>query len=166
VSRPHASIAGMMFGIAILALPCGVLASVLNDRPMLGLDYCLDTGLIPSVTILIGLSPIAILRGRSRPFIAGFVAAGWAAVIAYVSSCRMFPITMATPVLYYINEIEPRFMDADTLVPYSISLLARGIIMAVPQLLIALAGGVLARLAAPRKLGDGAIARLVEGGTR
>ena len=57
------------------------------------------------------------------------MATGWVAVIAYVSSCRMFPNSMATPVLYYINEIEHRLMDADTLVLYSVSLLARGIIM-------------------------------------
>ncbi len=53
VVQPHASIAGMIFGIAIVAVPCGLLASVLNGRPMLGLDGCLDTGLIPSVTMLI-----------------------------------------------------------------------------------------------------------------
>ena len=77
------------------------------------------------------------------------MAAGWAAAIADVSSCQMFPIGMATPVVYYLNEIEPRFMDADALVFYSVSLLARGIVMAVPQLLIAVAGGLLARLSFP-----------------
>jgi hypothetical protein len=148
VVRPHTSIARLMLVIAILAFPCGVLGSVLNGRPMFGLDFCLDTGLIPSVTILIGLSPTAVRRGRSQPFIAGFVAAGWLAVMVYIGCCRMFPTTIAAPALYYINEIEPRFMNADTFELYSVSLLARGTIMAVPQVLIALAGGWLASLAA------------------
>ena len=74
-----------MLGIATLAFPIGVLASVLNDRPLLGLPYCLDTGLIPGVTALIALTPIAIKQRRSRSFIVGFVAAGWMAVIAYAS---------------------------------------------------------------------------------
>ena len=147
----HGSISGIMLGIAILAFPIGVLASVLNNRPLLGLPYSLDTGLIPSVTALIAMTPIAIKQRRSRSFIAGFVAAGWMAVIAYAFGCRTFPDIMATPILFYINEIEPRLMDADTVVPYSVSLLARGIIMDIPQLLIALAGGLLMRLAARTK---------------
>ncbi len=147
----YKSISGMMLGIAILAFPIGVLASVLNGRPLLGLDYCLDTGLIPSVTALIALTPTAIKQRRSRSFNAGFVAAGWMAVIAYAWACRTFPDIMATPVVYYINEIEPRFMDADTIELYSVSLLVRGIIMAVPQLLVALAGGLLMRLATRTK---------------
>lgn len=145
--RPHTSIARLMLVIAIVAFPCGVLGSVLNDRPIFGLDFCLDTGMIPSVTILIGLSPTVVTHGRSRPFIAGFVAAGWSAVMVYIGCCRMFPAAMAAPVLYYINEIEPRFMNADRFELYSVSLLARGTITAVPQLLIALAGGLLATVA-------------------
>jgi hypothetical protein len=148
VVRPHTSIARLMLVIAILAFSCGALGSVLNGRPMFGLDLCLHTGLIPSVTILIGLSPTAVRRRRSRPFIAGFVAAGWSAVMVYIGCCRMFPTAMAVPVLYYVNEIEPRLMNADTFELYSVSLLARGTIMAVPQLIIAFAGGSLARVAA------------------
>jgi hypothetical protein len=154
----------MMVSTAILAFPCGVLASVLNHRPILGLDYCLDTGVIPSATILIGLSPVAFQRARSEPFSAGFVGTGWVAVIVYVLSCRMFPAAMSIPVVYYTNQIEPHFMDADTLVLYSVSLLVRGFIMAVPQLLIALAGGLVARFVARRKLRNGTIERPIKVG--
>lgn len=72
------------------------------------------------------------------------------AVVAYASACRTFPEIMTIPTLYYINEIEPRLM-ADTVVLYSVSLLARGIIMAIPQLLVASAGGLLIRLATRTK---------------
>lgn len=72
----HGSISGIMLCIATLAFPIGVLASVLNNRPLLGLRYCLDMGLFPSVTALIALTPIVIKQRRSRSFIAGCVAAG------------------------------------------------------------------------------------------
>jgi hypothetical protein len=110
-----------------------------------------------SVAALFAVSPIAVLRGQSRPFIAGFVAAGWAAVIVYVATCALIPDLMALPVLHYINEIEPRFMDADTLAIYSVSLIVRGAVMAAPQLLIALAGGCLAKLNAQSRLSKGTI---------
>ena len=155
VVHHRVSIARLMHWVAIVAFPVAVLASVVNDRSILGLDYCLDTGLMASVAVLIALSPATVPRGRSRPFALGFVVAGWAAVIAYVVSCVLFPDVVALPVLYYINEIEPRFMDADTLALYSLSLVIRGLIMAAPQFLIALSGGLLVKLAARRRLSGG-----------
>jgi hypothetical protein len=139
----HGSISGIMFCIAIVAFPIGVLASVLNNRPLLGLQYCLDTGLIPSITTLIALMPIALEQRQFQSFIAGFVAAGWMAVVAYACACTIAPGVMASPIIFYINEIEPLFMDSETVVMYSVSLLARGFIMAIPQLLVAVAGGLL-----------------------
>jgi hypothetical protein len=141
-----------MHGVAVVALPIAILASVLNHRPLLGLGYCLDMGLVASATALVALSPSAALRGRPRPFTFGFVIAGWAAAIAYVGCCASFPDVMVRPALYYLNEIEPRFMDADTLTLYSVSLVVQGLIMTIPQFIFALSGGLLAKLAARRRL--------------
>ncbi len=143
-----------MHAVAVAAIPIGILASVLNDRPVLGLPFCLDTGLMLTLAVLFAFTPHAVTRGHSRPFVAGFVAAFWAAAIAYVACCALFPDVVSHPVVYYVNEIEPRLFDADTLLFYSISLTARGVIMAVPQLLIALAGGFVATLVARRKAGE------------
>ena len=117
--RLRESISRLMHAVAVVAFPVGVLASVVNNRPILGLGYCLDMGLMPSVPVLLALSPCAVLRGRSRPFLGGFVASGWAAVCLYVASCAAFPDVMARPVLFYVNEVEPRFMEADTLTLYN-----------------------------------------------
>jgi hypothetical protein len=151
----HASIARQMHGVAIVAFPIAALASVVNGRPILGLDYCLDTGLMASVAVLIALSPAAVIRGRSRPFALGFVAAGWTAVIAYVGSCALFPDVVALPVLYYINRIEPRLMDADSLASYSAGLVVRGLIVAAPRFILGLSGGLLAKLVARRRASGG-----------
>jgi hypothetical protein len=146
-----------MLGVAATAFPMGVLASVLNGRPMFGLQYCLDTGLIFSLPVLLALSLALSDRGRPRPFLAGFVAVGWAAVIAYIAFCALLPEFTALPVQYYINWIEPVYTDADTWALYSVSLVVRGAIMAVPQFSIALIGGCLASLAARCRLNEAAV---------
>src|SRR5436309_1832301 len=89
---PRLSIAGSMLGLAIGAFPLALVGSVMTGRPMLGLDYCLDMGVWPGVTALgIGLMLIILHRGRRGPFAVGFQAAGWAAVVAYIACCRVFP---------------------------------------------------------------------------
>lgn len=151
-----ASIGRLMHGIAVVAFPVAVLTSVVRGRPSLGLEYCLDAGLMASVAVLIALAPVAVRRGRARPLVLGFVTAGCAAAAAYIGLCASFPDVMARPLVYYINEIEPRFMDADTLELYSVSLVVRGLIMGVPQGVLALCGGLLAQWIVRRKLGEGA----------
>jgi hypothetical protein len=142
---------------AIIAFDCAVLGPVLRGRPLFGLDGSLDMGLLPTVTVFsLALFSIVARRGKSRPFIVGFAAAGWVSVLAYVATCRIIPEVMAIPVMYYINDIEPRFMDAATLELYSLSLMLMGLIWAVPQLIIALVGGVLAMLVAPRRVAEAA----------
>ena len=52
------------------------------------------------------------------------------------------PRSRKAPVVYYINEVEPSLYDADHYVVYRLSLEIQGLILALPQLLFALAGGV------------------------
>jgi hypothetical protein len=147
------SIAGLMLGIALAAFPIALLAAVLADRPVLDLGGVLEMGVQLSVTTLgIGLARIALRRGRCGPFAVGVQAAGWAAVIAYLVACFTFPESMSAPYVYYVNEIEPYIMDADYFEMYALSLVLGGLIWSVPQVLIALAGGGLATLAAPRTI--------------
>jgi hypothetical protein len=149
MTRPRASIAGLMLGVAIAAFPLALLGSVLAGRPMLGLAYTLDMGVLPGVTALgIGLARIVLRRGRCGPFAAGFQVAGWSAVIAYVACCRLLPDFMNIPWVYYVNEIEPYILDADDFTIYALSLMIGGFLWGTPQLLFALGGGGLASLAA------------------
>jgi hypothetical protein len=144
------SIAGLMLGIAIAAFPIALLASVLAGRPALGVH---EMGLQLSVTALgIGLTRIVLRRGRCGPFAVGFQAAGWTAVVVYVACCRMFPESMNAPYVYYVNDIEPYIMDSDYWEVYALSLVLGGLIWGIPQLLIALAGGGVAALVAPRTI--------------
>jgi hypothetical protein len=145
-------IAWLMFGVLIVAVQCAILSSVLLDRPLLGFEYCLDMGLLPTATVLgIALIGMILNPNTRRPFVLGFVASGCLAVLGYILCCRAMPDVVAVPVLYYINEVEPRFMEADTLGSYSLSLIIRGLILSSPQLLIALTGGLLARIAFTRR---------------
>jgi hypothetical protein len=153
MKRLRVSIAGLMLGIAIAAFPIALFASVLADRPMLGLGGVLELGLQLSVTALaIGLARIVLRRGRCGPFAVGFQAAGWAAVVVYIACCRMFPESMNAPYVYYVNDIEPYIMDADYFEIYAFSLVLGGLIWGIPQLLVALAGGGVAALVAPRTI--------------
>ena len=135
----------MGLAVAVIALHCAVL---LGRRPLFGLDDCLDTGLLPVTTAVVCAAPRR--RGRG-PFARGFLAAGVCAAAAYVGVCRTWPDFVAAPSLYYVNEVEPRFMDADTLPLYTLSLWVRGLITGLPLCLVALAGGLLARHAARRR---------------
>jgi hypothetical protein len=143
----------MMLGVAVAAFPFALLGAVLAGRPLLELEGCLDMGVWPGVTALgIGLASIVLRRGRCGPFAAGFQVAGWAALVAYVTCCRLFPEFMSIPYVYYVNEIEPYILDPDYWEIYALSLLLSGFLWGLPQLLVALAGGGLAALAAPRTI--------------
>jgi hypothetical protein len=149
---PRISIAGLMLGVAVAAFPFALLGSVLRERPMLGLDG-LEMGVLPSVTALgIGLASIILRRGRCGAFAAGFQVAGWAAVMVYVACCRIFPEFMNAPYVYYVNDVEPYIMNADYWEIYALSLVLSGFIWGIPQLLVALAGGGLGILVAPRTI--------------
>ncbi len=153
MKQPRVSIAALMLGIAIAAFPLALVGSVLAGHPVLGLEYTLDMGVWPGVTVLgIGLASIVVRRGRCGPFAVGFQVAGWAAVFAYVICCRMFPEFMKIPWVYYVNDVEPYIMDADYRETYALSLLLGGFLWGIPQLIVALAGGGLAALAGPRTI--------------
>jgi hypothetical protein len=147
---PRVSIAGLMLAVAIAAFPFALVGSVLAGRPMLGLAFPLDMGVLAPVTALgIGLAAIVVRRGRCGPFAVGFQVAGWAAVVAYVVACGLRPGFMNAPWIYYVNHVAPYITDADLLETYALSLVLGGFLWGLPLLLVALAGGGLAALVAP-----------------
>jgi hypothetical protein len=150
---PRVPIAGLMLAIAIIAFDLAVLGSVVEGRPLLGLEG-LEIGAIPGVTALgIGLARILLRRRRPGPFAAGFQVAGWAAVVAYLAACRLAPDFMQIPYAYYVNNIEVYYFSHDffdTQEGYALTLVIAGFVWGTPQLLLALAGGGLSALAARR----------------
>jgi hypothetical protein len=122
------------------------LAVVCSSAPAIGLDN-LEIGLLPSVTVLAIALPSTSgrRRERGRIFVRGFVASLAVAIGIYLVCCLTTPDLVRRPVVYYINEIEPGLYDADLAEVYRLSLEIQGLILGLPQLLFALAGGAVAR---------------------
>jgi hypothetical protein len=152
VKIPRFTIAWLMIGTATIAFPCAIVGSVMRNRPMFGLEYCLDMGLSTTIPVLaVYLCSVLGRRASIRPFDIGFLAFGWAAVVIFVVAAWAFPHVIATPIVYYINEIEPYFLECDLEECYVFSLLIRGAILAAPQLLVAFFGGLVVRAFANRR---------------
>jgi hypothetical protein len=146
VKSPRVSIAWVMLGVAIVAFDCSILGAILRGHTLLNPVCGLDMGLVPIGTALgLALGDMALRQGGGlRPFSVGFTAVGLVTALVYVTCCWVVPDLMAVPDDYYVNQVEPRFMNPDSLGPYLISLLIRGIILALLPLFLALAGGLLA----------------------
>jgi hypothetical protein len=146
VKIPRLMIAWLMLGIAAIAFPCAIVGSILRNRPLFGLEHCLGMGLWPTIPVL-AIYLFAMIRRRAmiRAFDIGFVAFGWAAVFVFVIDAWAFPAIMRYPIVFYINQIEPYFLDCDLQECYILSLFIQGAILAVPQLVTAVLGGLVVR---------------------
>jgi hypothetical protein len=122
------------------------LAIVCPERPAFGLDG-LEVGLLPGVTVLT-VKLFLISRGREtiRPFARGFVTSLTVAIGIYLVCCLAIPEFVRWPVMYYINEIESYILDADFEMQYRLSLEIYGLILGLPQLLLALGGSVVTKV--------------------
>jgi hypothetical protein len=148
----RASIAWLMVAVAAVAFPCAIVGAILRDRPMFGLEDCLDLGLAPSVPLLGVYLFARVRRGTPiRAFDFGFLLFGWVAVIVYVVLSKSVPEMVAAPIVYYINEVEAQYMNCDLEACYILSLAIQGLILAMPQLLIAVLGGLLTQQLAGRR---------------
>jgi hypothetical protein len=140
------TIAWLLVAIAVIAFPMALLSVVMNDRPRIDRTGTLDMGLwltIPVLTVYL----FAAIRRRAmiRAFDFGFLAFGWAAAFVFVVTAWACPGFMHIPIVFYINEIEPYFLDCDLTECYILSLLIQGAIFAIPQLVVALLGGLVVR---------------------
>lgn len=159
MTRFRVSLGWLMLAVALV----GFHLAVISPYPVLGLDY-LEIGLLPSVTALtIALFWMSRRRGKkSRPFVWGFVASLALAICVYVTLCLTTPDLLRRPILYYINEIEPGLYESDLVPIYQLSLEIHGLILGLPQLLFALAGGAVAEAMVPKRDRQRAGASVVE----
>jgi hypothetical protein len=131
------SIGRLMLAVAVIGFH---LAVVCCERPILGLDG-LEVGLLPGVTVLAAVMFWG--RGRRSRYGRALVVFLIAALALYLALCLTVPDLVRQPVVFYINEVEPRLYDADLLLVYRLSLEIQGLILGFPQLLLALAGAAL-----------------------
>lgn len=144
VTRYRFSLGWLMLAIALLGFHLAVLGP---SAPPFGLDN-LEPGLLPSVTVLaislMYMSPRLRSGEQGLTFFSGFVASLAVTVCIYLVCCLTVPELVRQPVEYYINEIEPSLYAADLDAAYRLSLEIHGLVLGMPQLLVALAGGTMA----------------------
>ncbi len=151
MNRRVFSIAGLMLGIAVAAVPISQVVSMLSRRPVLGLSDTLDMGVwLPATVLAAALASRILKGGRCGRFAAGFQVAGWSAAIASVLACRAFPDWMTIPYVFYVNRVEGYLMDADTIELYALSLMIGGLPWGTVIVVVALLGGGLAAIVGRR----------------
>ncbi len=156
--------------IGLVACDCGWLRHVFTGRgSVLGFgegDYGFsDFGVLVMLNVL-AVSLIA-ARGRCRFLPIGFEIAGLAATLAYIAACRLFPESFLNDVVMTrIQRIHDSFMenlppwapdyDPNALYPAAILVpltILYTVILTLPLLFVAVAGGLSFRLARGRSVG-------------
>ncbi len=149
---PRITIGRMMGVVVIFSVLLALVASEMRGGRNLTTDSAgTDMALFPTLTVF-GIASFSIIRQRAKcsPFLWGFVAVGWVAVLAYLTLCLWFPEIVEIPILYYWNDIESGWFIwftelADHDAGNVANLFVIGLILATPQLMIAALGGLITR---------------------
>ena len=146
MTRPRLTVARLMFGVALACLILGILQQAKAVPSIVTGRGVTDLGLWPGLVAFGTASFLVFERRKPRSaFVIGFAATGWASLVAYVAFCRFFPEVLFRFVLTFLNVIEPRWIawliESDGEPGYSLSLLILGLLLAVPQLIMATLGG-------------------------
>lgn len=131
----------LMFAVGVVGLECFLLReAILGDLAAMG------TFLMANALGL-GAYGIRICSGRTRTFLAGFELAGLASALTFLAAVWMFPSDVGGWLVWGL--VGPLENLCRTALPASlvagVMLTAVAIVTALPQFLIALAGGMLAR---------------------
>ncbi len=148
-------IAGLMAVVAAIAINLTVLRSFNESQPDFLGHLFFACGVMPmaSVLFLIALfSTPSLLRGnRFSSFALGFEAFGWLAVFAFVTVYSVAPSALLASTEWIGARtrpvLEPLFQGAPGWIQLSVELGCGAIIFSLPELVIALFGGWLARKA-------------------
>jgi len=153
VKQPHVPIAGLMAAVAAVAVNLAVMRSYDPTKLDALPHFFFAFGVVPiaSILILVALfsAPILLRGGWLSPFVIGFEASGWAVVFAFITwysiatSAVMGHLgaigTLISPV------ISPYVDQSPSLAAACVELGFATILFSLPQLLLAVLGGWLAR---------------------
>src|SRR5262249_13590726 len=146
--RPRFTIASLAFVVVLLALDFAWMVVLLPIRGFSVFGFAaqgFDVGVLPMANLLV-LSLYLRLSRRERPhpFLVGFELCGLGAVLAYMAWCWADPKTVAILIMplcrawWLWTPLSPKDQD-----PYLLVVLA--ISFTVPQLLVAMLGGLIIR---------------------
>ena len=144
------SIGWLMIGIAMIGVPLALMQNFLSGRSITQKTPAAELGLWPTL-IAFGFASITMAKRRSHgsPFLWGFTGAGWASVLLYLAACFWLPRIVERPITFYNNEIDYWWIvwliDADRYELYLLNRLFLGLLLAIPQLMMATLGGLITR---------------------
>jgi hypothetical protein len=145
---PRVSIGGLMFGVAMVCIPMALVINLMNGHDLLPPESRGDIGLWPTLTSF-SISTRSLLRnrGKNSSFLVGFTWTGWALVVLYIVVSFWIPwlIQMQSDSAYVFLFTWFEFLRRGQ-VEGVVMLLAHGLILAIPQFMIAAFGGLIARL--------------------
>jgi hypothetical protein len=152
MKRLRISIAALMAAVAIVAIDVAVWRSVDLNKANGESVFMYCAGVLPmaSLLILVGLvSTPNLVRGRGlMPFVFGFEAAGWAIVFAFISWYSLATETVlgyASAIAASIRPfISPSVEQAPEWFRFFAELAFGALLFSLPQLAVALIGGLLA----------------------
>lgn len=146
-------ISGLMAAVAAVALNFAVIRWFDENSPN-GLPYLFFAcGVMPMASFLIlaaVFSAPRLLRGDRLPsFVLGFEGVGWVMVFAFITWCSLAPTRLMGAVELIAVHIRPDFsgylVDSPRWVAIGLELGFGIVIFSLPQLIVALIGGLLAR---------------------
>jgi hypothetical protein len=150
MSIPRVTIGRLMLGIALPCIPLALVLAATRRQSLISGDEFYDLGLWPGLAAFLAASiALAERRGVRSPFLWGFATVGWMSVLAYLACCFRMQWILDRPIVYYFNGIDfdplTWLIDADRLELYAVNLLVLGLFLAMPQLIMATLGGLIAR---------------------
>jgi hypothetical protein len=147
---PRVSIGGLMFGMAMACLPLAIVINFLNNHSFLPWACGDDIGIWPTLTIF-GITTRYLLRNwrANSSFLVGFTWSGWASVLAFVGCCFWTPQIVLSYMTFFIDESDWMWMVLSIHWNWTFRdvgrLLIYGLILAIPQFMIATLGGLMTR---------------------
>jgi hypothetical protein len=153
MKRARFPIAGLMAAVAAIAINLAVMRSFDETKPesLPHLFFACGVTSMASLLILVGLAslPNLVRGGRLSPFVFGFETLGWVAVFAFVTVYSMTPAsllaftewigTWTRPILIPLTEHSPRWVQMSAELGFGT------VLFSLPELIIALLGGWVAR---------------------
>jgi hypothetical protein len=148
VKLPRISVNSILAAVAVIAIDCMVVRSVRSrPRPQIGdLDLIILTSLPMANLLVVGITLLLQWRGRCGPFLPGFVAGGWTALIAYIGLTTLKPDSIDGFLISVFDFLgEQTGCDMTSPAWATFEEVGAPALLGLPLVLVALAGGYLSQ---------------------